>query len=61
MFGNVLSVLAVKKSLCELGASAVKYPKVFSACGGDLRLPLTPMAEGNLGKLKQAMRDFGLI
>jgi hypothetical protein len=30
-------------------------------CSGDLRLPLTPMAEGNLKKLSQAMRDCGLI
>src|SRR4026209_1605273 len=28
-------------------------------CSGDLRLPLTPMAEGNLKKLTQAMREFG--
>ena len=26
-------------------------------CSGDLRLPLTPMAEGNLKKLSQAMSD----
>jgi 4-hydroxy-tetrahydrodipicolinate synthase len=34
---------------------------LMGKCGGELRLPLTPMAEGNLGKLKQAMRDFGLL
>jgi len=34
---------------------------LIGKCGGELRLPLTPMAEGNLGKLKQAMRDFGLL
>jgi 4-hydroxy-tetrahydrodipicolinate synthase len=34
---------------------------LMGKCSGDLRLPLTPMAEGNLAKLKQAMRDFGLL
>jgi 4-hydroxy-tetrahydrodipicolinate synthase len=34
---------------------------LMGKCGGDLRLPLTPMAEGNLKKLSQAMRDCGLI
>jgi 4-hydroxy-tetrahydrodipicolinate synthase len=33
---------------------------LMGKCGGDLRLPLTPMAEGNVKKLEQAMRDFGL-
>jgi 4-hydroxy-tetrahydrodipicolinate synthase len=34
---------------------------IMGKCRGDLRLPLTPMAEGNLKKLRQAMADFGLI
>ncbi len=34
---------------------------LMGKCRGDLRLPLTPMAEGNLKKLQQAMADFGLI
>jgi 4-hydroxy-tetrahydrodipicolinate synthase len=34
---------------------------LMGKCGGELRLPLTPMAEGNVKKLAQAMRDFGLI
>ena len=34
---------------------------IMGKCRGDLRLPLTPMAEGNLKKLRQAMTDFGLI
>jgi 4-hydroxy-tetrahydrodipicolinate synthase len=34
---------------------------IMGKCGGELRLPLTPMAEGNLKKLRQAMADFGLI
>ena len=29
--------------------------------GGELRLPLTPMSESNLGKLKAALADFGLL
>jgi hypothetical protein len=33
----------------------------MSKCSGDLRLPLTPMAEANLKKLQQAMVGFGLI
>jgi 4-hydroxy-tetrahydrodipicolinate synthase len=34
---------------------------LMGKCSGDLRLPLTPMTEGNLKKLTQAMREFGLI
>jgi 4-hydroxy-tetrahydrodipicolinate synthase len=34
---------------------------LMGKCRADLRLPLTPMAESNLKKLKQAMADFGLI
>jgi 4-hydroxy-tetrahydrodipicolinate synthase len=34
---------------------------LMGKCSGELRLPLTPMAEGNRGKLKRALRDFGLI
>ena len=34
---------------------------LLGKCRGDLRLPLTPMAEGNLKKLQQAMTEFGLI
>jgi hypothetical protein len=30
-------------------------------CGGDLRLPQTPMAEGNVKKLAQALREFGAL
>jgi len=33
---------------------------LMGKCTGDLRLPLTPMGEGNLKKLRQAMADFGL-
>ena len=34
---------------------------LMGKCSGDLRLPMTPMSEGNLTKLRQAMTDFGLI
>lgn len=34
---------------------------LMGKCTGELRLPLTPMAEGNVKKLKQAMSDFGLV
>jgi 4-hydroxy-tetrahydrodipicolinate synthase len=34
---------------------------LMGKCTSELRLPLTPMAEGNLKKLKQAMVEFGLI
>jgi 4-hydroxy-tetrahydrodipicolinate synthase len=34
---------------------------LLGKCRGDLRLPLTPMAEGNLKKLQQAMTEFGLL
>jgi 4-hydroxy-tetrahydrodipicolinate synthase len=34
---------------------------LMGKCTSELRLPLTPMAEGNVQKLKRAMADFGLI
>jgi 4-hydroxy-tetrahydrodipicolinate synthase len=34
---------------------------LMGKCGPELRLPLTPMSEGALKKLKQAMTDFGLF
>jgi 4-hydroxy-tetrahydrodipicolinate synthase len=34
---------------------------LMGKCGAELRLPLTPMAEGNLKKLRAAMNDFGLL
>jgi 4-hydroxy-tetrahydrodipicolinate synthase len=34
---------------------------LMGKCRGDLRLPLTPMSEGNLKKLKEAMNGYGLI
>src|ERR671924_866148 len=34
---------------------------LMGKCSGELRLPLTPMSEGNLQKLKTALADFGLI
>jgi 4-hydroxy-tetrahydrodipicolinate synthase len=34
---------------------------LMGKCSGDLRLPLTPMSEGNLQKLRNSMSDFGLL
>jgi 4-hydroxy-tetrahydrodipicolinate synthase len=34
---------------------------LMGKCSGELRLPLTPMAEGNLKKLSQATSEFGLL
>jgi 4-hydroxy-tetrahydrodipicolinate synthase len=34
---------------------------LMGKCSSDLRLPLTPMSEGNLKKLRQAMTDFALL
>ncbi|HTM09343.1 MAG TPA: 4-hydroxy-tetrahydrodipicolinate synthase [Verrucomicrobiae bacterium] len=34
---------------------------LMGKCTDELRLPLTPMAEGNVKKLRQAMVDFGLL
>jgi len=34
---------------------------LMSKCTGEMRLPLTPMSEGNLKKLKQTMTEFGLL
>ncbi len=33
---------------------------LMGKCTGELRLPMTPMAEGNVKKLRQAMVEFGL-
>ena len=53
-FGTVLenddSAMSVKTALSLMGK-----------CSADLRLPMTPMAEGNVKKLRQAMSDFGLL
>ena len=34
---------------------------LMGKCTGELRLPLTPMSEGNCQKLKHSMTDFGLL
>lgn len=34
---------------------------LMGKCTGELRLPMTPMAEGNLKKLTAALSDFGLL
>ena len=34
---------------------------LMGKCGGDLRLPLTPMGEGNIKKLAQTLREFGIL
>jgi 4-hydroxy-tetrahydrodipicolinate synthase len=34
---------------------------LMGKCRGDLRLPLTPMSEGNFKKLRQSMADFALV
>lgn len=34
---------------------------LIGKCRADLRLPMTPMAEPNLKKLRQTLADFGLI
>lgn len=34
---------------------------LMGKCAGELRLPLTPMSEGNLKKLQQQMAAFGLL
>lgn len=34
---------------------------LMGKCSNEMRLPLTPMAEGNVKKLRQAMADFGLL
>jgi 4-hydroxy-tetrahydrodipicolinate synthase len=33
---------------------------LMGRCSGDLRLPMTPMAEGNVKELRQSMVEFGL-
>ncbi|HTN71576.1 MAG TPA: 4-hydroxy-tetrahydrodipicolinate synthase [Methylomirabilota bacterium] len=42
--------IPVKTALAQMGK-----------CTGELRLPLTPMSEGNLKKLRQSMTEFGLL
>lgn len=34
---------------------------LMGLCEGEFRLPLVPMSEGNLTKLKQTLRDYGFI
>jgi len=34
---------------------------LMGLCGAEMRLPLTPMSEGNLAKLKQVLQDYKLI
>jgi len=34
---------------------------LMGKCSGELRLPMTPMAEGNSQRLKVALGDFGLL
>lgn len=34
---------------------------LMGKCTGELRLPMTPMADNNLPKLKTALSDFGLL
>jgi 4-hydroxy-tetrahydrodipicolinate synthase len=34
---------------------------LMGKCSNEMRLPLTPMAEGNVKKLRQAMADFNLL
>jgi 4-hydroxy-tetrahydrodipicolinate synthase len=34
---------------------------LLGKCANEVRLPLTPMAEANVKKLRQAMADFGLL
>jgi 4-hydroxy-tetrahydrodipicolinate synthase len=42
--------IPIKTALAQMGK-----------CTGELRLPLTPMSEGNLKKLRQTMSEFGLL
>jgi len=42
--------IPIKTALAQMGK-----------CTGELRLPLTPMSEGNLKKLRQSMTEFGLL
>jgi 4-hydroxy-tetrahydrodipicolinate synthase len=42
--------IPIKTALAQMGK-----------CTGELRLPLTPMSEGNFKKLRQAMTEFGLL
>ncbi len=34
---------------------------LMGKCSPEMRLPLCPMSEGNLGTLRQAMKEFGLL
>lgn|SRR5215470_4793305 len=42
--------IPIKTALAQMGK-----------CTAELRLPLTPMSEGNVQKLRQAMTEFGLL
>ncbi len=34
---------------------------LMGLCSPDMRLPLTPMSEGNLARLKQVLTDYKLV
>ena len=34
---------------------------LIGLCSADMRLPLTPMSEGNLARLKQVLADHKLV
>jgi 4-hydroxy-tetrahydrodipicolinate synthase len=34
---------------------------LLGLCSAEMRLPLTPMSEGNLAKLKQVLADYKLV
>ncbi len=52
----------VKAMFIETNPIAVKTAMgLMDLCSGELRLPLCPMADENLSKLKKALRDYGLM
>jgi 4-hydroxy-tetrahydrodipicolinate synthase len=61
--GLQLKLIPLIRSLfIETNPIPVKTAASFMGkCTAELRLPLTPMAESNVKKLKQAMIEFGLI
>ena len=52
----------VKAMFIETNPIPVKTAmELLGLCSGDLRLPLCAMAEENLGKLKKALKEYGLL
>jgi len=68
--GDIAAAMAINARLmplhaamfCESSPGPVKYAaSLMGLCGEDMRLPMTDIDASSKTKVKQAMRDAGLI